>query len=50
MTNLEEVHGGSPWGAGTFAGSDGSRKVTELEKGFAKQQGHDFYKVISKAL
>merc|ERR1712000_529594 len=24
LTNLSEVHGGSPWGAGTFAGADGS--------------------------
>ncbi|KAI5954169.1 hypothetical protein KGF57_003926 [Candida theae] len=48
--NLEEVHGCSLWGAGTFAGTDGSRRVTDLEKGFAKQQGHDFYKVVAKAL
>ncbi|EMG47116.1 PST2 Protoplast secreted protein 2 [Candida maltosa Xu316] len=47
QTNLTEVHGGSPWGAGTFAGADGSRVVTELEKGFAKQQGHDFVKMIT---
>ncbi|KAJ5371489.1 Minor allergen Alt a 7 [Penicillium cataractarum] len=26
LTNLEEVHGGSPRGAGTFSGGDGSRK------------------------
>ncbi|TEB28826.1 NADH:quinone oxidoreductase [Coprinellus micaceus] len=25
MSNIEEVHGGSPWGAGTLAGGDGSR-------------------------
>ena len=31
LADLNEVHGGSPWGAGTFAGADGSREVTELE-------------------
>ena len=32
QTNLEEIHGGSPYGAGTFAGVDGSRQPTKLEK------------------
>ncbi|KAF5380775.1 hypothetical protein D9757_007117 [Collybiopsis confluens] len=31
LTNLDEVHGGSPWGAGTFAGPTGSRQPTALE-------------------
>ena len=31
LGSLAEVHGGSPWGAGTFAGSDGSRMPTETE-------------------
>lgn len=48
MTNLDIVHGGSPWGAGTFAGADGSRKPNELELGIAKQQGHDFYQVVTR--
>ncbi|RCK55078.1 Protoplast secreted protein 2 [Candida viswanathii] len=48
LTTFDEVHGGSPWGAGTFAGADGSRKVTDLEKAIAEQQGHDFYKLITK--
>ncbi|RCK67827.1 Protoplast secreted protein 2 [Candida viswanathii] len=48
ITNLDEVHGGSPWGAGTFAGADGSRKVTSLEKEIASKQGHDFYKTVYK--
>ncbi|KAK6867226.1 Protoplast secreted protein 2 [Candida tropicalis] len=48
LTTFDEIHGGSPWGAGTFAGSDGSRKVTDLEKAIAEQQGHDFYKSITK--
>ncbi|KAK6205041.1 flavoprotein-like protein [Scheffersomyces amazonensis] len=42
ITNLEEFHGGSPYGAGTYAGSDGSRHVTELELRIAKAQGASF--------
>lgn len=48
-TNLEEAHGGSPWGAGTFAGPDGSRKPTALEKRIALVQGKTFYETVSKA-
>lgn len=47
-TNLEEVHGGSPWGAGTFAGGDGSRQPTELEKAIATKQGEVFWNTVSK--
>ena len=32
QSNLDEIHGGSPYGAGTFAGADGSRQPTKLEK------------------
>ncbi|KAK1225580.1 flavodoxin-like fold protein [Marasmius sp. AFHP31] len=48
LTNLSEVHGGSPWGAGTFAGPDGSRQPSELEKEIAQLQGKQFYGVVSK--
>lgn len=48
LTNLNEVHGGSPWGAGTIAGPDGSRKPTELELKVAFTQGAEFGKVVSK--
>ncbi|CUM65749.1 uncharacterized protein PRCAT00003397001 [Priceomyces carsonii] len=48
ISSLEEVHGGSPWGAGTFAGPDGSRKVSELELEIAKAQGKNFYNTITK--
>lgn len=48
LANLSEVRGGTPWGAGTFAGGDGSRQPTELELSLAKQQGTDFYKAVSK--
>lgn len=47
LTDLTEVHGGSPWGAGTFAGSDGSRQPTEKELEVAKIQGKAFYEVVS---
>lgn len=44
----DEVHGGSPWGAGTFAGPDGKREVSELELDIAKAQGESFYNIIKK--
>lgn len=46
MTSMDEIHGGSPWGAGTFAGADGSRQPTPLELELAQAQGLHFYKVI----
>ncbi|KAJ6628558.1 NADH-quinone oxidoreductase [Mycena sp. CBHHK59/15] len=48
LTGLEEVHGGSPWGAGTFAAADGSRQPTPLELEIARIQGKAFYGVVSK--
>lgn len=48
MTDLNEVHGGSPWGAGTFAGGDGSRQPSALELEIARTQGEHFYKAVAK--
>jgi len=48
LTNLTEVHGSSPWGAGTYAASDGSRQPTELELEIATIHGKSFYEVVSK--
>jgi len=48
LSNLEEVRGGSPWGAGTFAASDGSRQPTALELEVATIQGEEFGKRVSK--
>lgn len=48
LTNLSEVHGGSPWGSGTFAGNDGSRQPSALELETAKIQGESFWKIVSK--
>ena len=49
LANLEEVHGGSPWGAGTFAAADGSRQPTQLELSIATAQGKAFYEAVAKA-
>lgn len=48
MTDLSEVHGGSPWGAGTFAGADGSRQPSEKELAVATKQGEFFYQTVAK--
>jgi NAD(P)H dehydrogenase (quinone) len=48
LANLDEVRGGSPWGAGTFAGADGSRQPTKLELELAETQGKAFYNAVSK--
>ncbi|KAG5175656.1 flagellar associated protein [Tribonema minus] len=47
LFNMDEVHGGSPYGAGTFAGPDGSRQPTQLEKDVAKHQGTYFAGVVT---
>lgn len=39
LTDLSQVHGGSPWGAGTIAGADGSRKPNDIELKIARFQG-----------
>lgn len=48
MSNLEEVHGGSPWGAGTFAGPTGARQPSEIEKHVATTQGKVFYNTLAR--
>lgn len=48
QANMTEVHGGSPWGAGTFAGTDGSRMPTELELKVATVQGKTFWETVSQ--
>lgn len=48
QSNNDVVHGGSPWGAGTFAGADGSREVTPLELEIAETQGRTFYETVKK--
>jgi len=48
LTNLSEARGGSPWGAGTFAGADMSRQPSKLELELAEAQGKAFYETVSK--
>jgi len=48
MVNLEEARGGSPWGAGTFAGPTGGRQPSKLELELAETQGREFYKVVEQ--
>lgn len=48
LTSLEEVHGGSPWGAGTFAGGDGRRNPSHLELEIARIQGRAFYEIVTR--
>ncbi|HEY4345789.1 MAG TPA: NAD(P)H:quinone oxidoreductase [Parvibaculum sp.] len=46
--DISEVHGGSFYGAGTIAGSDGSRQPSEKELGMAKFQGAHVAKITKK--
>ncbi|KAF2682703.1 benzoquinone reductase [Lentithecium fluviatile CBS 122367] len=48
LTDLTEVHGGSPWGAGTFASSDGSRQPSAKELEIATIQGKSFAETLAK--
>ncbi|KXJ89543.1 quinone oxidoreductase [Microdochium bolleyi] len=48
LVDLTEVHGGSAWGAGTFAGPDGSRQPSERELRIARIQGKSFYEIAQK--
>lgn len=49
LTDVSTVRGGSAWGAGTFAGADGSRQPSDTEKELATLQGEWFYKTVAKA-
>ena len=42
LTDIQAIHGGSPWGAGTITGSDGKRMPSELELEVAAFQGFEF--------
>jgi NAD(P)H dehydrogenase (quinone) len=48
LSDLSEVRGGSSWGAGTFAGSDGTRMPSEKEVELAEIQGESFWKAVEK--
>lgn len=47
MFKLDEVRGGSPYGAGVFAG-DGSREATDVELALAEHQGKYMAAVVKR--
>lgn len=47
MIDISEVHGGGPWGAGTFA-HDGTRQPTSKELEIATIQGEIFFQTVAK--
>ena len=48
QVGVEEVRGGSPYGAATIAGADGSRQPSEKELGMARFQGEHVAKIAAK--
>ena len=46
--DLSEIHGGSPWGASTLAGPDGSRQPSALELKIAQKQGEVFGTAVNR--
>jgi NAD(P)H dehydrogenase (quinone) len=45
---VDEIKGGSPYGASTIAGGDGSRQPSEQELGMARYQGEHVAKIAAK--
>jgi NAD(P)H dehydrogenase (quinone) len=48
LMNMDEITGGSPYGAGTLAGSDGSRQPSENEFKIARFQGKHVAQIAMK--
>ncbi len=48
LTRMDEVTGGTPYGASTLAGPDGSRKPTENELAGARFQGRHLAEITKK--
>lgn len=48
QSRLDEVTGGSPYGASTIAANDGSRQPSENELAGARYQGHHIAKITTK--
>jgi len=48
LTDISEVRGGSPYGAATIAGADGSRQPSEKELSLARFQGKHVASVTAK--
>lgn len=47
LADISEVRGGSPYGAGTLAGADGTRQPTEKELSLARFQGRHVAEVTA---
>ncbi len=48
LSNMDEITGGSPYGATTLAGGDGSRRPSENELGIARFQGEHVARIAAK--
>jgi NAD(P)H dehydrogenase (quinone) len=48
LTNMNEITGGTPYGATTLAGADGSRQPTENELAIARFQGKHVAQIAQK--
>lgn len=48
MFSFDEPHGSTPYGAGCFAGPDGSRMPSDLEKEIAESHGKHFATITAK--
>lgn len=48
LTDISEVRGGSPYGAATIAGADGSRQPSEKELSLARFQGKHVAGIVAK--
>jgi NAD(P)H dehydrogenase (quinone) len=48
LLNMSEISGGSPYGAGTLAGGDGSRQPSENELSIARFQGRHVAEIATK--
>lgn len=48
LTDISEMRGGSPYGAGTVAGADGSRQPSEKELSLARYQGEHVAKITAR--
>lgn len=48
LVNMTEITGGSPYGAGTLAGADGSRTPSQNELGIARFQGKHVAEITAK--
>ena len=48
LSNMDEITGGTPYGASTLAGNDGSRRPSENELAIARFQGRHVAEIASK--